>query len=268
VKTQVIAATELAHPEWATVRAIEFDGWVGITTQMSALEEISGGIDRHAVARLCKSGHPRLTALGCSLGDPRDPVFTEVELLAGCQTLPRLRRLRLASWHRGDGDRVHQRRRGDRATRHALPWLFRAPFGPALELLSATSTIDDDEVMEAWLAEMADWPQSLRTLELSESTSGRFEPPGIAVRFERDARGEPTLVTIRHRFEARAPSLYRFLHELPQILEALPTARVARLVIDSPAPGAVPPERAADLRRIVDRRFKDLKEIRWPAGFG
>jgi uncharacterized protein (TIGR02996 family) len=268
VRTRVVAATELAHPEWATVRAIQFVGWVGITKQMSALEEVSGNLDVHDLERLCKSGHPRLTALGCSVGQPPNPIFAEVEPLARCETLPRLRRLRIASWYGNDDDSVLERRPGARASRPALPWLFRAPFGPALEHISIYSTTDDDDVMAAWLAEITDWPPSLRAFELSESQSGCFEPPGFAVRFERDARGEFNGVTIRNRFDSPRPSIYMFLHGLPRILEALPAERVVRLVLDCPLPGAIPPDQVADLRRIVDRRFKRLEEVRWPACFG
>ncbi|HWO25568.1 MAG TPA: TIGR02996 domain-containing protein [Kofleriaceae bacterium] len=263
VRTQVLAATELAHPEWATVRAIEFAGWVGITKQMSALEEVSGDIDADALARLCKSGHPRLTALGCNVGNSMNPIFTEVEPLARCETLPRLRRLRIASWYGSYGADVRERRRNA----HALPWLFHAPFGPALELLSTSSTTHDARVLEAWLAEVAEWPQSLRALELSESESGRLEPPGFAVRFERDARDEFTLVTIR--YCADAPHTRRMhFGRLPQILEALPADRVVRLAVDDPRPGPHLPDFVADLRRIVDRRFTRLEEVRWPASFG
>jgi len=269
VKTQLAIATELAHPEWATVRAIEFASWAKITNQMSALEEVSGHIDAQELARLCKSGHPRLTALGYSPSTPTDPIFTEVAPLAGCQTLPRLRRLRLAGSYDRDGDRVRERRPGGRVQRLAPPWLFRAPFGPALELVSAASTIDDADVMAAWLAELADWPPSLRALELSRSASGRFEPPGLAVCFERDARGEPTLVTIRHRFDSSARAAGRLLDDLPRVLEALPAGRVARLTVESPLSNAIPPDHVAGLRRIIDRRFKNLaEEVRWPACFG
>ncbi|HWO25567.1 MAG TPA: TIGR02996 domain-containing protein [Kofleriaceae bacterium] len=271
VRTQVIAATELVHPEWATVRAIQFAGWVGITKQMSALEEVSGDIDANALARLCKSGHPRLTALGCNVGKPTNPIFDEVEPLARCETLPRLRRLRIASWYGGYGAGVRERRRDARAARPALPWFFRAPFGPALELLSTSSALHDTGVLEAWLAEIAEWPRSLRAFELSESESGRFEPPGSTVRFERDARGEFTLVTLCHRFDSPTPpfDVLDVLHDrLPRILEALPADRVVRLVVDFPFPSAITPDHVAGLRRIVDRRFTRLEEVRWPASFG
>jgi uncharacterized protein (TIGR02996 family) len=267
VRTQVLAATELAHPAWATVRALRFTGHVEITEQMSALEEVSGDLHARDLERLCKRGHPRLTALGCRLGQPPDPIFAEVEPLARCETLPRLRRLRIAGWYGHDGAGVRARRPGARAARPALPWLFRAPFGPALELLSTTSTLEDAGVMEAWLAEIADWPPSLRTFELTESESGRLDPPGFAVVFERDARGALALVTIRLRFDPPAPLLDGFFYRLPPILEALPADRVVRLAVDFPSPGAVPPDRVADLRRIVDRRFTALEEVRWPAGF-
>lgn len=155
-----------------------------------------------------------------------------------------------------------------RPARPALPWLFRAPFGPALELLSTSSTLHDPDVMAAWLAEIADWPPSLRTFELTESESGRLEPPGFVVVFERDARGELALVTIRLRFDPPAPLLDGFLFMLAAILEAFPPNRVVRLAVDFPSAGVVPPDRVADLRRIVDRSFKLLEEVRWPAGFG